>query len=240
MADKKIKVKNLDKMAAFLSKEDEESDILRPIKTNNPTEVDEDFDIGQSDNKSGCGMGWYVLHTYSGYEKQVKRSIENAINNDRTDDNSKHLYEKILEVRIPVQDVVEVKTKGNKNAQKKVFPGYVIVHMDADDNHAWFVVRNTRGVTGFVGPGSKPVPLEPEEVARLQEEVQEEIQVADYEVGDTIQVVSGAWKDAKKDEPTIGEVIKVDMSKKTVTIMVEFMGQDTPVQISFADIKKLD
>ena len=138
-----------------------------------------------------------------------------------------------------VQDVVEVKTKGSKNSQKKVFPGYVIIHMDADDNHAWFIVRNTKGVTGFVGPGSKPVPLEPDEVARLQEEVKEEIQQVDFEVGDMIRVVNGTWKETKG-EPTIGEVTKIDVNKRTVTIMVEFFGQNTPVEISFADVKKMD
>lgn len=116
--------------------------------------------VALSDNKSGMGMGWYVVHTYSGYENKVKANIEKAIEN-------RHLENEILEVRVPLQDVTEVKNGVEKSSQKKLFPGYVLLHMDADNNDAWYVVRNTRGVTGFVGPGSKPVPLTEEELKAL-------------------------------------------------------------------------
>ena len=102
---------------------------------------------------------WYVVHTYSGYENKVKANIDKTIEN-------RHLEDEILEVRVPMQEVVELKNGVQKASQKKMFPGYVLIHMIMNDD-TWYVVRNTRGVTGFVGPGSKPVPLTDEEMAPL-------------------------------------------------------------------------
>lgn len=179
--------------------------------------------VALSDNKSGLGMGWYVVHTYSGYENKVKANIEKAIEN-------RHLENEILEVRVPLQDVVEVKDGVEKSSQKKLFPGYVLLHMDADNNDAWYVVRNTRGVTGFVGPGSKPVPLTEEELRAL--DFGNEINV-EFAEGDVISVTAGVWKD------TVGTVQKIDVSRQTVTINVEMFGRETPVEINFSDVKKL-
>ena len=179
--------------------------------------------VALSDNKSGLGMGWYVVHTYSGYENKVKANIEKAIEN-------RHLENEILEVRVPLQDVVEVKDGVEKSSQKKLFPGYVLLHMDADNNDAWYVVRNTRGVTGFVGPGSKPVPLTEEELRAL--DFGNEIDV-EFAEGDVISVTAGVWKD------TVGTVQKIDVTRQTVTINVEMFGRETPVEISFTDVKKL-
>ncbi|MCR5249127.1 MAG: transcription termination/antitermination protein NusG [Lachnospiraceae bacterium] len=169
-------------------------------------------------------MGWYVVHTYSGYEKKVKLNIEKAIE-------SRHLEDKILEVKVPMQEVTEIRSTGKKNVQKKVLPGYVLIHMDADDNDAWYVVRNTRGVTGFVGPGSKPVPLDEFEIGKID---QEKVAHTEFAIGDTIMVVDGAWKE------TIGNVARIDENKQTVTIMVEMFGRETPVEIAFYQIKKID
>ncbi|MBR5422064.1 MAG: transcription termination/antitermination factor NusG [Lachnospiraceae bacterium] len=169
-------------------------------------------------------MGWYVVHTYSGYEKKVKVNIEKAIEN-------RHLENKILEVKVPMQEVTEIRSTGKKNVQKKVLPGYVLIHMDADDNDAWYVVRNTRGVTGFVGPGSKPVPLDELEISKID---QEKISRAEYAVGDTIMVIDGAWRD------TIGNVARIDENKQTVTILVEMFSRETPVEIAFYQVKKID
>ncbi len=179
--------------------------------------------VALSDNKSGKGMGWYVVHTYSGYENKVKANIEKAIEN-------RHLENEILEVRVPLQDVMEVKNGVEKSSQKKLFPGYVLLHMDADNNDAWYVVRNTRGVTGFVGPGSKPVPLTDEELRALDFSNDIEIEFA---VGDLINVVAGVWKD------TVGTVQEVDAVNRTVKITIEMFGRETPVEISFTDVKKL-
>lgn len=227
MADSKtVKAKRLAELKNIWADTEDEKELYAPVRSaqGDSTYVEEDYDIGQSDNKSGRGMGWYVVHTYSGYEKKVKANIEKAIEN-------RHLEDKILEIRVPMQDVVEIKTTGKKNVQKKVLPGYVLIHMDADDNDAWYVVRNTRGVTGFVGPGSKPVPLEDYEVGTLE---QEQTIKADFEVGETIMVIAGAWKD------TEGRVTRIDENKQTATIVVEMFGRETPVEIGFSDVKRMD
>ena len=166
---------------------------------------------------------WFVVHTYSGYENKVKANIEKTIEN-------RNLQEEILEVRVPMQDVVEVKNGSKKTVQKKMFPGYVLVNMVMNDD-TWYVVRNTRGVTGFVGPGSKPVPLTEAEMKPLGIRV-DNISI-DFSEGDTIVVVAGAWKD------TVGVAQRLDLNKQTVTINVEMFGRETPVEISFAEVRKL-
>ena len=161
---------------------------------------------------------WYVVHTYSGYENKVKANIEKTIEN-------RHLEEEILEVRVPMEDVVEVKNGTKKTVQKKMFPGYVLINMVMNDD-TWYVVRNTRGVTGFVGPGSKPVPLTEAEMKPLG--IKTENISVDFAEGDTIAVVAGVWKD------TVGVVQRMDFGKQTATINVELFGRETPVEISFA------
>ncbi len=168
---------------------------------------------------------WYVVHTYSGYENKVKANIEKTI------ENNKDLAERILEVRVPMQDVVEIKNGVRKTVQKKMFPGYVLLNMVMDDD-TWYVVRNTRGVTGFVGPGSKAVPLTEAEMKPLG--IKTENVSIDFDEGDSIVVVAGVWKD------TIGIVQKLDYGKQTATINVDmFGGRGTPVEISFAEVRKL-
>ena len=126
---------------------------------------------------------WYVVHTYSGYENKVMANIEKTIEN-------RHLEEQILEVRVPLQDVVEMKNGARKQVQKKMFPGYVLINMVMNDD-TWYVVRNTRGVTGFVGPGSKPVALTEEEMRPLG--IESENVVVDFKVGDTVKLPGGVW-----------------------------------------------
>ena len=167
---------------------------------------------------------WYVAHTYSGYENKVKADLEKTIEN-------RHLEDEILEVRVPMQEVVEMKNGAKKTVQKKLFPGYVLVNMIMNDD-TWYVVRNTRGVTGFVGPGSKPVPLTEAEMKPLG--IKSDNVSIDFAEGDTIVVVAGAWKD------TVGAVYKIDYNKQTVTINVELFGRDTPVEISFSEVRKLE
>ncbi len=167
---------------------------------------------------------WYVVHTYSGYENKVKANIEKTI------ENNKHLAEQILEVRVPMQDVVEMKNGVKKSVPKKMFPGYVLLNMEMNDD-TWYVVRNTRGVTGFVGPGSKPVPLTEAEMKPLG--IKTENISIDFAEGDSIAVVAGVWKD------TVGVVQKLDFGKQTATINVEMFGRETPVEISFAEVRKL-
>ena len=166
---------------------------------------------------------WYVVHTYSGYENKVKANIDKTIEN-------RHLEEEILEVRVPMQDVVELKNGAKKTVQKKMFPGYVLINMVMNDD-TWYVVRNTRGVTGFVGPGSKPVPLTEAEMKPLG--IKTENVSIDFAEGDSIAVFAGVWKD------TVGVVQKIDYSKQIATINVEMFGRETPVDISFAEVRKL-
>lgn len=167
---------------------------------------------------------WYVVHTYSGYENKVKDNLEKTIEN-------RHLENQILEVRIPLQDVVEVKNGAHKKVQRKMFPGYVLVNMDMNDE-TWYVVRNTRGVTGFVGPGSKPVPLTDAEIKPLG--IKTDTVSVNFGVGDEIAVIAGVWKD------TAGVVQRMDFGKQTATINVDLFGRETPVEISFAEVRKID
>ena len=141
-----------------------------------------------------------------------------------------HLEEQILEVRVPMQDVVEMKNGKRQTVHKKMLPGYVLINMVMNDD-TWYVVRNTRGVTGFVGPGSKPVPLTDVEMAGLGVGTAK-VEV-DFEEGDTVNVIAGVWKD------TIGVVRAINRNKQCVTINVGLFGRETPVEISFADIRKM-
>ena len=166
---------------------------------------------------------WYVVHTYSGYENKVKANIDKTIEN-------RHLEDQILEVQVPLEEVTEVKNGVKKVVSKKMFPGYVLIHMIMNDD-TWYVVRNTRGVTGFVGPGSKPVPLTEAEMKPLG--IKTENVSIDFAEGDSIAVVAGVWKD------TVGVVQKLDYGKQTATINVELFGRETPVEISFAEVRKL-
>jgi len=174
---------------------------------------------------------WYVAHTYSGYENKVKVDIEKTIEN-------RGLQDLIFEVSVPMERVVELKNGVEKTSDKKMFPGYVLVNMIMTDE-TWYVIRNTRGVTGFVGPGSKPVPLSPEEMVALGFGVpegtvlHEKKVIIDFEVGDTVRVVAGAWKD------TVGKITAINDKKKTVSMNVEMFGRETKVELEFKDVKKL-
>ena len=166
---------------------------------------------------------WYVVHTYSGYENKVKANIEKTIEN-------RHLEDQILEVRVPMQDVVELKDGASRSFQKKMFPGYVLINMIMNDD-TWYVVRNTRGVTGFVGPGSKPVPLTEEEMRPLG--IHSESVQIDFAEGDSVVVIGGVWKD------TVGVIQSINDNKQSATINVDLFGRETPVEISFTEIKHM-
>jgi len=167
---------------------------------------------------------WYVVHTYSGYEKQVKTNIEQTIVN-------RNLQDQILEVMIPVQNVLKVtKTGAKKQAQKKIFPAYVLIHMIMNDD-TWYVVRNTRGVTGFVGPGSKPVPLTDEEMQEMRNMLDGGMEL-DFAVGDTVTIISGVW------ENQTGVIQQINLKSQSVIINVNFFGRETPAELNFTDIRK--
>lgn len=167
---------------------------------------------------------WYVAHTYSGYENKVKADIENTIVN-------RNLQDQILEVYVPMQEVEREGKDSKKLVQQKMFPAYVLIKMFMNDD-TWYVVRNTRGVTGFVGPGSKPVPLTDEEVASMG--LMSSVAEAPFSIGDSVIVTSGILED------TVGIVRQIDLKNKTVTINIDMFGRETPTELSFNDVKVCD
>ena len=167
---------------------------------------------------------WYVAHTYAGYENKVKLDIEQSIKN-------RNMEELIFEVRIPTQMVTELKNGKERKREKKLYPGYVLVHMIMTDD-TWYVVRNTRGVTGFVGPDSKPVPISKAELEALQGKATKEV-VLEVNVDDTVVITNGAFKDS------IAKVLAVNEGKKSVTVGVDFMGGERKLEIGFGEIKKI-
>ena len=164
---------------------------------------------------------WYVAHTYSGYENKVKMYIEKTIEN-------RNLQDQIFEVSVPMLNVVEEKKDEQKTVQKKMFPAYVLINMIMNDD-TWYVVRNTRGVTGFVGPGSKPVPLTDAEMASMGLKV--DAPNVPFTIGDSVLVKSGVW------EGTTGIVRKIDHEERMVTISIDIFGRETPTELSFNDVE---
>ena len=168
-------------------------------------------------------LNWYVVHTYSGYENKVKANIEKTIENRK-------LQDQIFEVRVPLQEVVEMKGGVRKNVSKKMFPGYVIIKMIVT-NESWYLVRNTQGVTGFVGHGSEPIPLTDEEVARMGiEKVYIDL---DVEVGETVRIISGPF------ESFMGVVEEINKEKQILRVKVSMFGRDTPVELEFSQVDKI-
>ncbi len=169
---------------------------------------------------------WYVIHTYSGYEAMVKDSLEKLIENNNLQDN-------IFEIQIPTEETLEEKANGKKKiVERKKFPCYVFLKMILT-NDLWYLVTNTRGVTGFVGPQGRPLPLTAEEVARngLEHPKNMEIDVVE---GDSVQIVSGPL------ESFIGKVVSINTSAQKVLVNVEMFGRNTDVEVDFVQIKKVD
>ncbi len=166
---------------------------------------------------------WYVIHTYSGYENKVKANLEKAIQNRGFEDI-------ILEVKVPMEESIEVKNGKKKHVMKKRYPGYVMIKMILDDE-TWYVVRNTRGVTGFVGPGSKPIPLTDKEVRAMG--VENVPIKLDVEVGENVMITSGPL------ESFVGVIKEVQPEKQKVKVVVSMFGRDTLVDLDFVQIKRI-
>ena len=166
---------------------------------------------------------WYVVHTYSGYENKVKVNLEKTVENR----NLEHLLQ---DIQVPMEEVIEEKDGKQKVSLKKKFPGYVIVKMLMTDE-SWYVVRNTRGVTGFVGPGSKPIPLTDEEVTAMG--ITDRIIDLDFEVGDSIRVISGPL------ENFVAIIQEINLEKQKVKVLVDMFGRETPAELDFNQIKQL-
>lgn len=166
---------------------------------------------------------WYVVHTYSGYENKVKANLEKIVEN-------RGMQDYIVDIVVPMEEQIEIKDGKKKATLKKVFPGYVLVKMIMSDE-SWYIVRNTRGVTGFVGPGSKPVPLSDEEVKAMG--VEDFLTEVDYEVNDNVRVISGPL------ENFIGIVEEINLEKKKVRVSVSMFGRETPVELELVQIQKI-
>ena len=166
---------------------------------------------------------WYVAHTYSGYENKVKADIEKTIEN-------RNMQDVIQEICVPMEEVVEIKDDKKKTVMRKVFPGYVIIKMIMTDE-SWYVVRNCRGVTGFVGPGSKPVPLTEEEIYAIGLE-KKTVTVA-FNVGDNIRVKYGPL------EGFVGAVDAIDMERQKIKAKISMFGRDTDVELEFNQVEAL-
>lgn len=166
---------------------------------------------------------WYVVHTYSGYENKVMANIAKIVEN-------RNMQDVIFEVKVPIEEQVEIKNGKKKVTQKKVFPGYVLVKMIMTDE-SWYVVRNTRGVTGFVGPGSKPVPLTDAEVKALG--VEKTPIKLDANIRDHVRVTSGPF------ENFVGVIQEISNEKHKVKVMISMFGRETPVELEFTQVERL-
>lgn len=169
---------------------------------------------------------WYVVHTYSGYEDKVKANLEKRIN-------LMGMRDKIFRVLVPVENVIEVRNKKKRITQKKVFPGYIIVEMILTDE-TWNLVRNTPGVTRFVGSGGKPEPLSDEEVERILQQISGETPKTKVNLkkGDSVKIIAGPFSDQ------MGTVQEIDIDREKVKVSIIFFGRETPVEVSFSDIEK--
>ena len=167
---------------------------------------------------------WYVVHTFSGYENKVATNLETIVAN-------RGLQDQICEVRIPTETVVEIKDNQRKEVERKVFPGYVLVKMIMSDEN-WFVVRNVRGCTGFVGPNGKPVPLTEKEIAALGVEKKEI--VVNYAVGDTVSITDGPLENFS------GVVDEIDQEKNMVRVTISMFGRETSVELELDQVEPMD
>jgi len=173
------------------------------------------------------GQQWYVIHTYSGYENKVKANLEHRIQ-------SMDMAEQIFQVIVPTEDEIEVRGGEKRTVQRKVFPGYVLVQMRMTDE-SWYVVRNTPGVTGFVGMGNHPTPLDEAEVQAILRQMESEtprIKVG-FSIGDNIRVKDGPFADF------IGTVDEINLSRGKVKVLVAFFGRETPLEVDFVQVEPL-
>ena len=166
---------------------------------------------------------WYVVHTYSGYENKVKTDLEKTVKN-------RELEEYIFDIVVPMEEQIEIKDGKRKTNLKKVFPGYVLVKMIVTEE-SWYIVRNTRGVTGFVGSGTDPIPLTEEEIRKRGFELTE-VNV-DYEVNDSVKILNGPL------ENFVGVVQEINKEKHKVKVLVSMFGRETPVELEFSQVQKV-
>jgi transcription termination/antitermination protein NusG len=194
---------------------------------------EDDFHISLDDGYTKADLGvdhdkhWYVVHCYSGYENKVRHAIEQRIE-------TMGMQDRIFEVLIPTEEEVEVKDGKRRTVVKRVFPGYILVQLRLDED-SWYVVRNTPGVTGFVGNGNEPTPLTKDEVNKIihRMEAEEKKVTVDFKVGEKVRISGGPFNEF------VGKVAAIDTDKQKVRVMVDFFGRETPVELDFLEVEKV-
>lgn len=199
--------------------EDDESDPQPAEETESVFPAKEEDIVGDKSKKAK----WYVVHTYSGHENKVKVNIEKIVEN-------RGMQDLVLSIVVPTEDHVEIKNGQRKVKTRKMFPGYVLVKMIVT-NESWYLVRNTQGVTGFVGHGSEPIPLTSDEVRRMG--IEKVYIQLDIEPGDSVKVINGPF------ESFMGVVEEVNMDKQTLKVRISMFGRDTPVELEFGQVDKI-
>ncbi len=187
----------------------------------------EEIEGGEAAEEPDDGRAWYVVHCYSGHENKVKHNLEQRIE-------SMGMKDKIFEVIVPTEEEVEIKDGKRRVVERRIFPGYILVNMIMTEE-SWYVVRNTPGVTGFVGMGNKPTPLRPEEVAQILKRMEVEtprVRVT-FKEGDRVRIIEGPFNDFR------GTVAEVDMERGKVRVLVNFFGRETPVELDFLQVEKI-
>jgi transcriptional antiterminator NusG len=205
---------------------DEEPEEDRELELSSDSDVDESDEPQAAQEEPADGREWYVVHCYSGYENKVRHSIEQRID-------TMGMQDKIFDVVVPTEEEIEVRDGKRRTIERRVFPGYILVQMVMDED-SWYVVRNTPGVTGFVGMGNEPTPLRPEEVSQIMRRMESEapkIKIA-FKVGQKVRIIDGPFNDF------VGTVGDVDMEKHKVRVMVSFFGRETPVELDFLQVEK--
>jgi transcriptional antiterminator NusG len=219
--------------------EPDEIENMQPVEEEHREEVSPVVEPVKQDVeefKSGVNMGehevpegqaaWYVVHCYSGYENKVRHNLEQRIE-------TMGMKDKIFDVVIPTQEEIEVRDGKRRTVERHIFPGYVLVNLILSEE-SWYVVRNTPGVTGFVGMGTSPTPLRPEEVNQIIKRMEAEaprVKVS-FKVGERIRIIDGPFNDFR------GTVAEIDMERTKVRVMVSFFGRETPVELDFLQVEK--
>jgi transcription termination/antitermination protein NusG len=207
--------------------EDEDEDVSKaPALTSAAKDDDIQIVLEDTPVKTSGEKLWYVVHCYSGYENKVRHAIEQRIE-------TMGMRDKIFDVIVPTEEELEIKDGKRRTVERRVFPGYILVEMKMDED-SWYVVRNTPGVTGFVGMGNDPTPLRPEEVKQILDRMSSDKPVlkVDFKIGQKVRIIDGPFNDF------IGTVAAIDPEKHKVRVMVNFFGRDTPVELDFLEVEK--
>lgn len=189
-------------------------------------DIDIVLDLDGSKKSDELERNWYVVHCYSGYEYKVTHAIEQRIE-------TMNMQDKIFDVLVPTEEEIEIKDGKRRTVEKRVFPGYILVQMILTED-SWYVVRNTPGVTGFVGMGNDPTPLRPDEVKQIMDRMSSETPSVNvnFKIGEKVRIIDGPFNDF------IGEVSAIDLDKQKVRVMVSFFGRETPVEVDFIEVEK--